>query len=125
MDTGAYTDGIIPPYYDSLVAKLIVHGRDREAAIARMKRALRAMFVVEGIYTTIPLHERILQNVVLVAKTVDMRPQSEKKRRLRSGPAGLQAYGYYTSRKNRLTEPDSLTPPLFRLVEWPKSKRPF
>jgi acetyl-CoA carboxylase, biotin carboxylase subunit len=61
VDTAAYTDGVIPPYYDSLVAKLIAHGNTREEAIARMRRAL-GMFVVEGIYTTIPLHERILAN---------------------------------------------------------------
>ncbi len=59
VDTAAYTDGAIPPYYDSLVAKLIAYGRDRAEAIVRMKRALD-MFVVEGIYTSIPLHERIL-----------------------------------------------------------------
>ena len=61
VDTAAYTDGVIPPYYDSLVAKLIVHGSDRQEAIERMKRAL-SMFVIEGIATTIPLHERILEN---------------------------------------------------------------
>lgn len=59
VDTAAYTDGVIPPYYDSLVAKLISHGDDRAEAITRMRRAL-GMFVVEGIYTTIPLHEKIL-----------------------------------------------------------------
>ena len=59
VDTSVYTDGVIPPYYDSLVAKLIAHGRDRTEAIARMRRAL-GMFVVEGIYTTIPLHQKIL-----------------------------------------------------------------
>ncbi len=59
VDTCAYTDWTIPPYYDSLVAKLIVHGRDRAEAIARMNRAL-SMFVVEGIHTSIPLHQRIL-----------------------------------------------------------------
>jgi acetyl-CoA carboxylase, biotin carboxylase subunit len=59
VDTWAYTDCVIPPYYDSLVAKLIVHGRDRNEAIARMKRALD-MFIVEGIYTSIPMHQRIL-----------------------------------------------------------------
>jgi acetyl-CoA carboxylase, biotin carboxylase subunit len=47
VDTAAYHDGIIPPYYDSLVAKLIAHGGDRAEAIARMRRALD-MFVVEG-----------------------------------------------------------------------------
>ena len=61
VDTAAYTDGVVPPYYDSLVAKLIAHGRDRTEAIARMNRALD-MFVIEGIYTTIPLHQRILAN---------------------------------------------------------------
>jgi len=61
VDTAAYTDGVIPPYYDSLVAKLIAYGETRAEAIARMRRAL-SMFVVEGIYTTIPLHERILAN---------------------------------------------------------------
>jgi len=59
VDTHAYTDGVIPPYYDSLVAKLIVHGRDRAEAIQRMRRALD-MFIVEGIHTSIPLHKRIL-----------------------------------------------------------------
>ena len=61
VDTAAYTDGVIPPYYDSLIAKLIVYGADRAEAISRMKRAL-SMFVVEGISTTIPLHERILED---------------------------------------------------------------
>jgi acetyl-CoA carboxylase biotin carboxylase subunit len=59
VDTAAYTDGVIPPYYDSLIAKLIVHGKDREEAIQRMERALD-MFVVEGIHTSIPLHQKIL-----------------------------------------------------------------
>jgi acetyl-CoA carboxylase biotin carboxylase subunit len=59
VDTAAYTDGIIPPYYDSLVAKLIVHGRDRAEAIQRMRRALD-MFVIEGIQTSIPLHQQIM-----------------------------------------------------------------
>jgi acetyl-CoA carboxylase biotin carboxylase subunit len=59
VDTAAYTDSVIPPYYDSLVAKLITHGKDRNEAIQRMKRAL-SMFVIEGISTSIPLHEEIL-----------------------------------------------------------------
>jgi acetyl-CoA carboxylase biotin carboxylase subunit len=59
VDTAAYVDGVIPPYYDSLMAKLITYGRDRQEAIARMKRALDT-FVVEGISTTIPLHQKIL-----------------------------------------------------------------
>jgi acetyl-CoA carboxylase, biotin carboxylase subunit len=61
VDTAAYTDGVIPPHYDSLVAKLIAWGSDREEARRRMLRALD-MFVVEGIYTSIPLHQRILSH---------------------------------------------------------------
>jgi acetyl-CoA carboxylase biotin carboxylase subunit len=59
VDTAVYADAVIPPYYDSLVAKLIVRGRDRAEALARMRRALE-MFVIEGIKTSIPLHRRIL-----------------------------------------------------------------
>ena len=59
VDTWAYTDCVIPPYYDSLVAKLIAYGSDRAEAIRRMQRALE-MFIVEGIHTSIPLHQRIL-----------------------------------------------------------------
>jgi acetyl-CoA carboxylase biotin carboxylase subunit len=70
VDTAAYQDGVIPPYYDSLVAKLIAWGADREEAIARMKRAL-GMFVVEGIYTSIPLDERILSHPDFVEGRLD------------------------------------------------------
>jgi acetyl-CoA carboxylase, biotin carboxylase subunit len=59
VDTAAYSDCVIPPYYDSLLAKLITHGRDRAEAIARMRRALE-MFVVEGIFTSIPLQQQIM-----------------------------------------------------------------
>jgi acetyl-CoA carboxylase biotin carboxylase subunit len=59
VDSAAYTDAIIPPYYDSLVAKLIVKGRDRAEAISRMRRALE-MFTIEGIKTSIPLHRKIM-----------------------------------------------------------------
>jgi acetyl-CoA carboxylase biotin carboxylase subunit len=61
VDTAQYAEGVVPPYYDSLIAKLIVHGKDREEAIQRMRRAL-AMFVVQGIHTTIPLHEKIFED---------------------------------------------------------------
>lgn len=66
VDTAAYAEGVVPPYYDSLVAKLIVHGADRTEAISRMRRALD-MFVVEGIQTSIPLHQRILKDPRFVA----------------------------------------------------------
>jgi acetyl-CoA carboxylase biotin carboxylase subunit len=59
VDTAAYTGCVIPPYYDSLVAKLIAYGHDRTEAITRMQRALD-MFVVEGIQTSIPIHQRIM-----------------------------------------------------------------
>jgi len=59
VDTAAYPGYVVPPYYDSMIAKLIVHARTRELAIARMQRALE-MMVIEGIKTTIPLHQRIM-----------------------------------------------------------------
>lgn len=59
VDTALYAEGVIPPYYDSLIAKLIVRGKDREEAVSRMGRALE-MFIVEGVHTTIPLHRKIL-----------------------------------------------------------------
>ena len=61
VDTHAYEDYVIPPHYDSLIGKLIVHGKDRAEAIARMQRALD-FFVVEGIKTSIPLHQEILRD---------------------------------------------------------------
>ncbi|HXJ14005.1 MAG TPA: acetyl-CoA carboxylase biotin carboxylase subunit [Candidatus Limnocylindrales bacterium] len=70
VDTAAFTDCVIPPYYDSLVAKLIVYGRDRAEAIQRMKRALD-LFIVEGIHTSIPLHKRILADADFAAGKFD------------------------------------------------------
>lgn len=70
VDTAAYNDGVIPPYYDSLVAKLITHGRDRAEAIARMQRALD-MFVIEGIHTSIPLHQAILADAEFQSASID------------------------------------------------------
>jgi len=59
VDTAVYPGYTVPPYYDSMIAKLIVHARTRELAIARMQRALD-MMVIEGIKTTIPLHKKIM-----------------------------------------------------------------
>jgi len=61
VETFAHSDCTISPFYDSLIAKIIVHGRDRQEAIARMRRTLE-MTVVEGIKTSIPLHLRILND---------------------------------------------------------------
>jgi acetyl-CoA carboxylase biotin carboxylase subunit len=58
VDTAQYAEGVVPQYYDSLIAKLICHGKDREEAMDKMQRAL-SQFVVEGIHTSIPLHQRI------------------------------------------------------------------
>ena len=66
VDTAAHSECLISPYYDSMVAKVIVHGRDRQESIARMKRTLE-MSVVEGIRTTIPLHLKILNDPDFVA----------------------------------------------------------
>ncbi|CAN5708168.1 acetyl-CoA carboxylase biotin carboxylase subunit [soil metagenome] len=61
VDTAVYPGYVVPPFYDSMIAKLIVHARTRDFAIARMKRALE-MMVIEGIKTTIPLHLRIMND---------------------------------------------------------------
>jgi acetyl-CoA carboxylase biotin carboxylase subunit len=66
LETLAHPDCTISPYYDSMIAKIIVHGRDRSEAIARMRRTLE-MTIVEGIKTTIPLHLRILSDPDFVA----------------------------------------------------------
>jgi acetyl-CoA carboxylase, biotin carboxylase subunit len=61
VDTAQYAEGVVPPYYDSLIAKLIVHGDTREEAMNRMQRAL-SQFVVQGIETSIPLHQAIFED---------------------------------------------------------------
>jgi acetyl-CoA carboxylase biotin carboxylase subunit len=66
VDTFAHSECTIPPYYDSLIAKIIAHGRDRQEAIARMRRTLE-MTVIEGIKTSIPLHLKILNDPDFVA----------------------------------------------------------
>lgn len=72
VDTAIYNGYFVPPHYDSLVAKLIVHHRTRERAIARMRRALEAM-VVEGIKTTIPIHLQILNDPDFIAGNISTR----------------------------------------------------
>ncbi len=66
IDTAAHSECTVSPYYDSMIAKIIVHGRDRHEAIARMRRTLE-MSVVEGIKTTIPLHLKILAEPDFIA----------------------------------------------------------
>ena len=66
MDTFAHSECTVSPYYDSMIAKIITHGRDRQEAIARMRRTLE-MTVVDGIKTTVPLHLKILAEPDFVA----------------------------------------------------------
>ena len=66
VDSFVHSDCTVSPYYDSLIAKIITHGRDRTEAIARMRRTLE-MTVVEGIKTSIPLHLKILADPDFVA----------------------------------------------------------
>lgn len=70
VDTHAYSGYRVPPFYDSMIAKLIVHAEDRSAALARMRRALDE-FRIEGVKTTIPLHKEIFQHFHFVKGKVD------------------------------------------------------
>jgi acetyl-CoA carboxylase biotin carboxylase subunit len=72
VDTAIYNGYFVPPHYDSMIAKVIVHHRNRERAIARMRRALEAM-VVEGIKTSIPLHLKILNDPDFIAGNISTR----------------------------------------------------
>jgi acetyl-CoA carboxylase biotin carboxylase subunit len=72
VDTYVYPEYRVPPFYDSLIAKVIVHARTRELAIARMRRALEAM-VIEGIKTTIPLHLKIMNDPNFQAGNISTR----------------------------------------------------
>ena len=66
VDTAAYRDYVVPPHYDSLIAKLIVRGKDRPEVLARARRALE-QFIIEGVKTSIPLHRAILDNAAFIA----------------------------------------------------------
>ncbi|WP_216828392.1 acetyl-CoA carboxylase biotin carboxylase subunit [Alkalihalobacterium elongatum] len=70
VDSAVYPGYTITPFYDSMIAKLIVHGRDREEAIARMKRALNE-FVIDGVETTIPFHLRLLEHPDFISGNFD------------------------------------------------------
>ena len=72
VDSSAYPGYTISPYYDSMIAKLIVWGKTREEAIARMKRAL-AEFAIEGIHTTIPFHQKLLEHPAFLSGDFDIK----------------------------------------------------
>ncbi|MDR2067631.1 MAG: acetyl-CoA carboxylase biotin carboxylase subunit [Holosporaceae bacterium] len=71
VDSALYDGCKVPPYYDSLIAKLIVHANDREQCLARMRRALRE-YVIEGIDTLIPLHLKLVENSDIIAGNYDI-----------------------------------------------------
>jgi acetyl-CoA carboxylase biotin carboxylase subunit len=71
MDSALYDGYRIPPYYDSLIAKLIVHGRDRPEALARLSRALGEL-IVDGVDTTVPLFERLIADPDVRAGSYDI-----------------------------------------------------
>src|SRR5262245_48691061 len=87
VDTFAHAECTVPPYYDSMIAKIIVHGRDRQEAIARMRRTLD-MTVIEGIRTSVPLHLKILNEADFQAGRLNtgfmerFMPKQQKKTRL-------------------------------------------
>ena len=70
VDTAVYSEFQVSPYYDSLIAKLVVHAPSRPQAIRRMERALE-MFIVEGVHTSIPLHQRIMKEPDFLAGRLD------------------------------------------------------
>ena len=94
VDTYVYPGYRVPPFYDSMIAKVIVHARTRDLAIARMRRALDAM-VIEGIKTTIPLHLRIMDNADFQAGNISTRFMeeflAEKPVRVQPGPEASAA----------------------------------
>jgi acetyl-CoA carboxylase biotin carboxylase subunit len=72
VDTHVYAGYTVPPYYDSLLAKVIVHGNDREEALTRMRQALDT-FILEGVTTTIPFLARVIRHPDFVEGNVDTR----------------------------------------------------
>jgi acetyl-CoA carboxylase biotin carboxylase subunit len=84
VDTHIYSDYLVPPYYDSLLAKIIVHGKDRQEAVARMRRAL-AECVFEGLPTSTPFHQEVLNNKVFLEGRATTRFIEEELTHLQEG----------------------------------------
>ena len=72
VDSGLFAGASVPPYYDSMIAKLIVHGKSRNECLMRLRRAL-SEYVIEGVTTTIPLHEKIVNAPDFVDGSYDIR----------------------------------------------------
>ena len=88
VDTFAHSECTVSPYYDSMIAKIIAHGRDRQEAIARMRRTLE-MTVIDGIKTSIPLHLKILAEPDFVAGRLDTSFMERYAVQKKSSSAGL------------------------------------
>lgn len=84
VDRAVYTGSVIPPYYDSLIAKVVTHGHDREEAIRRTKRALE-MMIVEGVSTSLPVHLKIMDDADFQAGNFDTHFLSRFSRNGRGG----------------------------------------
>jgi acetyl-CoA carboxylase biotin carboxylase subunit len=79
VDTHVYAGYVIPPHYDSMIAKLLAYGNTRDEAVARMRRALEE-FVIEGVATTIPFHTAMMRDPDFVAGTFDTGTLERKKK---------------------------------------------
>ena len=90
VDTFAHSECTVSPYYDSMIAKIIVHGRDRQEAIARMRRTLE-MTVIDGIKTSIPLHLKILADPDFIAGRLSTVLHGALHRRKKSRSSGALA----------------------------------
>jgi len=88
VDTHAYAGYTIPPFYDSLIAKLIAHGKNRAEAIERMERALDE-FIVEGIHTTVPFHKKVMADPDFQSGNFDVRYVENFFKRMASTPDSL------------------------------------
>jgi acetyl-CoA carboxylase biotin carboxylase subunit len=88
VDTHVYAGYTVPPYYDSLLAKLIVHGRDRAEALARLGQALDS-FILEGVTTTIPFLARVIRHPAFVAGDIDTKFLERESQLLKPETAGV------------------------------------
>jgi len=71
VDSGLYSGYKVPPHYDSMIAKLIVHGRTREECLMRLRGSLTE-FVIDGIKTTVPLHQELIMNSEFINGAYDI-----------------------------------------------------
>jgi acetyl-CoA carboxylase biotin carboxylase subunit len=92
LDTHAYAGYKVPPYYDSLIAKLIVQGRDREEALTRMRIALES-FIIEGVQTTMPYLARLMTHPQFAAGDIDTKFLEREGDAIKAEVARVEAAG--------------------------------